>query len=1367
MIRKSRTSRSPSINIPIKSRTFSGARKATRTLSLRTKQGGSICLLCFSNLISNPRAPTLHVSYALSQLSDALSNRIFSTPYSFHPHFLISPLLHALSSFDDDPIAQQLVDIISALCASANDSVTADFIAQVSDKLSSGALAWSRRQQLYMDKDALVSNLVAGLQLPSDEIRGEILFVLYKLSAQGYASKDCIGANGLHAFCPSLLRLSMEALLKTQRDDVRLNGIAFLMLLAQIGLFGNGLGNEISSLSSDEPDHFMQTTEEGPDESSLSILFAEAIKGPLLSSDSQVQISTLDLIFHYLSCGDASPKQIQILVDENIVDYVFEILRLSECKDPVVYSCVRVLNLFPCMEQSFRQRLIIGFPTLIPVLRYVAEVPFHPAQAFTLTLIQNCVSDCPGIASTSNIDELAVILSRMLERHRDGEIGMIPETFLLVCSIFVVLLKFPSSQGASNLPSLLQESLKHAVLACLTISEKDPSQLLHSLYLLKEAYSYSQEECSANKSSNFELRTCIVQICTSHILPWFSMAVNELDEETVMGVFETFHFILVQNPDIQATELAKVLLSSSWFSFSFGCLGLFPAEKMKWRVYLMLSSLVEVLLGNQSGQCIRDAVFFLPSDPIDLLFLLGQKNSHDLDLSSCQAAVLLLLHFSCLHDDWLADERSVLASLEQYILVNSGDFFSGSINSSTMMQVLNLYGLCRGLAKLSNQVSHSLEAERILFHMLSQSEWDLPSATIHPVAVRWLFQQEKISKPLSYQLLKFCRRDCSDGNQILIQLTEEGAQNQDIIAVVNLISTALNIFPAASDQLCLHGIGNSILMVVYYNSSHSSSSELLVAILLLLFNILSTVHHEALSDGESWLALSTKLIDCLIPEVRKYGWNHEALLLVGTLSLILHHSSSHALIEASKSIIFNSSLISTINSTVQVVSSKGPALIEHDEGTSSGENLILLLLLYYFTLRCFRVVLPEVTDWQTFLESTDMEQPVSRINIHCHDLCRMIHFGSPIVKLVASSCMLEFLSGISCQKKGKLVVSQCFIGYLTTIMTVLEGQVFNDDIRVATNCCLCLSIILGWEKELEMQESGVVRSNWYRLIVEEMAMSMAVPCLASKSFINHHKPAVHLTVALLKLEKIPGWMQTVFDDLSISSTIENLKAVDVSPEMVLLFQALLNSGFLKAEHIASLNVVFQACRKRMYNNGQEHITDKHDQRSVTRSDGLAEVCEYLIHLMESQSSPYTNAGNKRLSDEIEMFFRSLTEKTELLFFEYSLGNFIVDIRNDEIFWDVKNLNELSIKLVETKKHKTHSRVYLLLKLVLLLPVATSTVERAFSPMTTVKNKLRNSMGDQLLNDCLVTFIEKDLFVDVSMDAIVRRYQNMRTRREQL
>jgi hypothetical protein len=63
-------------------------------------------------------------------------------------------------------------------------------------------------------------------------------------------------------------------------------------------------------------------------------------------------------------------------------------------------------------------------------------------------------------------------------------------------------------------------------------------------------------------------------------------------------------------------------------------------------------------------------------------------------------------------------------------------------------------------------------------------------------------------------------------------------------------------------------------------------------------------------------------------------------------------------------------------------------------------------------------------------------------------------------------------------------------------------------------------------------------------------------------------------------------------------------------------------------------------------------------------------------------------------------------------------------------------------LVETNKSTTYNIVYNLLKLVLTLTIATVSVERVFSSMTFVKNKLRNKMGNQLLNDCLVTYIRK-------------------------
>jgi hypothetical protein len=82
------------------------------------------------------------------------------------------------------------------------------------------------------------------------------------------------------------------------------------------------------------------------------------------------------------------------------------------------------------------------------------------------------------------------------------------------------------------------------------------------------------------------------------------------------------------------------------------------------------------------------------------------------------------------------------------------------------------------------------------------------------------------------------------------------------------------------------------------------------------------------------------------------------------------------------------------------------------------------------------------------------------------------------------------------------------------------------------------------------------------------------------------------------------------------------------------------------------------------------------------------------------------------------------------------------MRQDDRFNGLQNLVDLSVKVVETNRHKVYDLVYLLLKMVLLLPVVTASVERAFSSMDFVKTKRRNKMSDSLLDDCLVTFIER-------------------------
>ncbi|KAK9677159.1 hypothetical protein RND81_11G124600 [Saponaria officinalis] len=138
--------------------------------------------------------------------------------------------------------------------------------------------------------------------------------------------------------------------------------------------------------------------------------------------------------------------------------------------------------------------------------------------------------------------------------------------------------------------------------------------------------------------------------------------------------------------------------------------------------------------------------------------------------------------------------------------------------------------------------------------------------------------------------------------------------------------------------------------------------------------------------------------------------------------------------------------------------------------------------------------------------------------------------------------------------------------------------------------------------------------------------------------------------------------------------------------------------------------------------------------------------------------------NKQKLLRLAKFYPSEFSCVDIVKLDHQLDLFVDDMRKDSRFQNLKNLGELSILLVETNKHVSFALVFLLLKLVLILPVATASVERVFSSMTFVKNKLRNSMSDKLLNNCLVTFVERDLFVQVSDDDVLKRFQNMKSRR---
>jgi len=141
--------------------------------------------------------------------------------------------------------------------------------------------------------------------------------------------------------------------------------------------------------------------------------------------------------------------------------------------------------------------------------------------------------------------------------------------------------------------------------------------------------------------------------------------------------------------------------------------------------------------------------------------------------------------------------------------------------------------------------------------------------------------------------------------------------------------------------------------------------------------------------------------------------------------------------------------------------------------------------------------------------------------------------------------------------------------------------------------------------------------------------------------------------------------------------------------------------------------------------------------------------------------------NKEKLIRLALFYPSEFSIVDLMLLGDQLDTYIIDLRGDDEFSGIEGIASLVEKIVKTKKNLTFSLVYMLIKLSLLLPVATATVGRVFSAMHIVKSRLRNRMRDKLMNDSLVVYIEKDIFDKIDNGTIIKRFQNIKTRREQL
>ena len=174
----------------------------------------------------------------------------------------------------------------------------------------------------------------------------------------------------------------------------------------------------------------------------------------------------------------------------------------------------------------------------------------------------------------------------------------------------------------------------------------------------------------------------------------------------------------------------------------------------------------------------------------------------------------------------------------------------------------------------------------------------------------------------------------------------------------------------------------------------------------------------------------------------------------------------------------------------------------------------------------------------------------------------------------------------------------------------------------------------------------------------------------------------------------------------------------------------------------------------------EQITELEDRFNEVNTELL--ICMACL----SPKDSFVAVDKPKLLRLAQFYPQDFSDEDRLAL-EDQLDIYIHYVCSSSDFSQLEGIGDLAKKMVETRMHQVFNYVYLLITLSLVLPVATASVERAFSVMNIVKGPLRNKMGDQWLSDSLLVYIERDIFACIENEAIMLRFQNMKPRRGQL
>ena len=96
---------------------------------------------------------------------------------------------------------------------------------------------------------------------------------------------------------------------------------------------------------------------------------------------------------------------------------------------------------------------------------------------------------------------------------------------------------------------------------------------------------------------------------------------------------------------------------------------------------------------------------------------------------------------------------------------------------------------------------------------------------------------------------------------------------------------------------------------------------------------------------------------------------------------------------------------------------------------------------------------------------------------------------------------------------------------------------------------------------------------------------------------------------------------------------------------------------------------------------------------------------------------------------------------------------------------MSTISELCRRLQISRKSNIYFLIDRLIRLVLTLPVSTSTTKRVFLAMKLLKIRLRNRMEDEFLADNMIVYIKKEIAGNFTIEMIMDEFYSMKNRRQ--